>query len=125
MIVAEQKPMDEIIAIISTPKIIDKEWRIVVADGQFLSASQYKSEGKLEMKSGCDEGAMELAAEIAKEEWQPDPICVLDICLSGGKYHLLEANSFSCAGLYKCPVGVIVSEASRLAIREWQEYNDI
>ena len=68
--------------------------------------------------------AWSLASKIVKEEWQPDRAYTLDICLSDGKYSLLEANSFSCSGLYACPVEPIVREVSRIALEEWKEYNN-
>ena len=117
-------PLDEILVVTSCPKVIYKEWRIVVVDGEPISATQYKKDGKLNEKEGCDVDAWLLAQRIAKEEWQPDRAYTLDICKSNGRYSLLEANSFSCSGLYDCPVGSIVREVSRVALEEWMEYNE-
>ncbi|KKL23321.1 hypothetical protein LCGC14_2426540 [marine sediment metagenome] len=118
-------PLDEILVIIASPKIIEKEWRIVIVDRKPISASQYKVDDKLNEKEGCDVDVWSLASKIAKDVWQPDRAYTLDICLSDGRYHLLEANSFSCSGLYDCPVKNIVTQVSRVALEEWKEYNEV
>ena len=65
----------------------------------------------------------QIAQRIAKEEWQPDKAYTLDVCKSNGEYFMLEANSFSCSGLYKCPPEPIVKSVSEAALKEWKEYN--
>ncbi len=128
-------PLDQIITIISTPKLIDKEWRFVVVDGKVIAQSQYKDnvEGTIRgqnseiepvIKEGSNVGAILLAEKIAAEEWQPDRAYTLDICQQDDAWYLLEANSFSCSGLYKCDPKPIVKEISRIALEEWEEYND-
>ena len=117
------KPIDEIITIISSPKVINKEWRIVVVDGEPVSASLYRSNGEEDTKKGCEVDAWLLAARIAKESWQPDKAYTLDICKSNGEYFMLEVNSFSCSGLYKCHPEPIIKSVSEAALKEWKEYN--
>ena len=68
--------------------------------------------------------AFELADKIAKEDWSPDRAYTLDICKCYGSYYLLEANSFSCSGLYESNTEPIVREVSRVALEEWKEYNE-
>lgn len=117
------KEMDDIMAIVSSPKVIDREWRLVVEAGNGpISASQYKKNGKLDEEEGCPRGAFDVAYEIAKEEWQPDKIYTVDVCESGGEFSFLEVNSFSCSGIYKCPPRNIVKTVSEIAAREWKEY---
>ena len=115
--------LDDILVVISSPKIIDREWRIVVAAGYGpISASQYKEGDKLKEEEGCPMEVLDVAYKIAKEEWQPDKIYTVDVCESGGEFSFLEVNSFSCSGLYKCPPKNIVKVASEIAIKEWKEY---
>jgi len=119
------KPMDKIIAVISSPKVIEKEWRIVVVDKKVIAASLYKVNDKLTEEEGCPKEAWELAKKIAIEDWQPDIAYTLDICLLNGKYYLLEANSWSCAGMYKCNVHDVVKAIREAAINEYSSYNDV
>jgi len=116
--------LDQIIAIISSPKSINIEWRFVVVDKKVVAGSQYKKNGKLDISRFFDVEAFELANKIAQEDWQPDRAYTLDICEWCGMYYLLEANSFSCSGLYEADPKPIVEEISRIALEEWKEYNE-
>jgi len=118
------KPLDKIIAVISSPKIINKEWRCVVVNKKVIAFSQYMANGELNVKKEIDTDAFCFADRIAKEEWQPDITYTLDICESNKGYYLLEVNSFSCSGLYDCNPEPVVREVSKAALREWVEYNE-
>jgi len=124
-------PMDQILTVVSSPKVIEREWRIVVVDRKVVASSQYRRCGNIDYEEGCDEEARQLAHEIAQEPWQPDRAYVLDVSRSLNprngerEYRLLEANSFSCSGLYECEVGPIVSAVSSAAKDEWLEYQDV
>tara|TARA_Y100000310_G_C20695203_1_gene825186 strand:- start:2568 stop:3449 length:882 start_codon:yes stop_codon:yes gene_type:complete len=115
-------PLDQIFTIISTPKVVKKEWRLVVVDKSVLTCCQYHTDGKLDVVAEEDKNAIFLAERMARGEWQPDRAYTLDICLSNGEYYLLEANSFSCSGLYESNPVPIVREVSRVALEEWEEY---
>lgn len=118
-------PLDEIIAVISSPKVIDIEWRFVVVDKKVVAGSQYKKDDKLDISGTWNYDLLRAkvyAQEIADEEWQPDIAYTLDICKSNGKYSMLEANSFSCSGLYESDPKPIVEAISRVALKEWKDY---
>lgn len=128
------KPLDQIITVISSAKVIEKEWRFVVINKKVVACSQYRDFAKekvsdnkkkyeLFIEEGSEIGAKLLVERIAAEEWQPDIAYTLDICKSNGKYSLLEANSFSCSGLYEGKPEPIVKEISKAALEEWEDYN--
>ena len=118
-------PLDEILVVISSPKPIDREWRVVVdAELGGLASSLYKENGKLTIKEGCPQEVLDVANKIAEEKWQPDRIYTVDVCESNGEFYFLEANSFSCSGLYGCDVKPIVDVASKIAMKEWEEYQE-
>ena len=119
------KPLDKILAVISSPKIISKEWRCVIIDKKVIATSLYKVNDKLTEEEGCPKEVWTLAQKIANEGWRPDIAYTLDICLSNGKYSLIEVNSFSCSGFYKCNTSDIVKAISKAAIDEYNSYNDI
>ena len=114
------------IILISTRKKIHKEWRFVVGNKQVITGCQYMEDGELNEKEGYDNGAFELASEIAKK-FQPDLVFTIDICKYGEffphEYQLLEINSFSCAGLYKCDTDKIAKHISKIGQNEWKEYH--
>jgi len=119
------KPLDEILVVISSPKPIDKEWRVVVAHQYgVIAASQYKKDGKLNEERGCPQEVIEIANRIAMEEWQPDKMYTVDVCESNGQFYFLEVNSFSCSGLYACDPKPIVDIASKVALEEWEDYQE-
>ena len=66
-----------------------------------------------------------LAKEIASV-YHPEPVFVVDICQDADdKYALMEIGSFSVAGLYACETEPIVRVASKLAVKEFEEYQKI
>ncbi len=112
----------------------NEEYKIAVEKGKELykqlELSQRNKmnrweEGELNEKEGYDDGAFELASEIAKK-FQPDLVFTIDICKYGEffphEYQLLEINSFSCAGLYKCDTDKIAKHISIIGQNEWKGY---
>jgi len=116
--------LDKLLIIISSPKVIDVEWRVVIADKQVVTLSQYKKDGKLNTNNDTSNyDVLKLARGMAKHDWQPDRVYTIDIALSNGVYSLLEINSFSCSGLYNCDYSAVVKYVSLVAENEWMEYN--
>jgi hypothetical protein len=101
--------------VISTPKEIKKEWRLVVSGSDIISGSLYH-----DSTMNCDyEGYPEEVGVLAKKviaEYNPDPVWTVDICQTAdGELHLLEIGGFSCAGMYSNDVKKIVSSVSSIA----------
>ena len=117
-------PVDSLV-VVSSPKEIVCEWRFVVTEGRIVAFSQYKDSTDLNTARVVDDGALELAAEIAASEYQPDPVWILDICKTeDATYRLLEIGGFSFADLYDCDKGAIVEAASAAALRVWSQSKD-
>ncbi len=109
------------LVVIAPPKMISREWRLVVAGGHVIAASQYAEEGLRSLESGCPESVWQFAETmLADVRWQPDPLFMLDICESDEQLWLVELNSFSSSWLYRCDLPAVVSRASEIAVREWQ-----
>ncbi len=111
----------EILVVIAPENEIEAEWRVIIAQGQVLSASQYKESGKPCYQQGMPDEVRRLAKEVAGCSWQPDPIWVLDLCWSKGSAYIMEINFLSCSALYKCDLTLIVKEASRIVQEEWDK----
>ena len=108
----------------SEPKNLKFEWRFVVVEGKVITGSQYAENDRFGTEVGCPLEAFEFAEEIAAH-YNPDVAWVIDVCQTkGGTYRLMEVGCFSCAGLYKCDLDLIVKAVSVAAVREWQSYND-
>lgn len=108
----------EMLVIVAPEKKIEAEWRFVICDREVVAGCQYLP---FEVPFFLTP-SLRLATQISNHEWQPDLCYTVDIAESEGKMHLLEINSFSCAGFYDCDMGDIVRCASIVAEKEWGEY---
>jgi hypothetical protein len=109
----------ETLVIVAPEKPITAEWRFVICDRKVVTGCQYlPTESKW-----IDPESFRLAYKISQNSWQPDTCYTVDMAESDGRMHLLEINSFSCAGFYDCDIAKIVEHASRAAIAEWNEYH--
>ena len=109
------------LVVISEPKKVGREWRLVVADGVPVAASQYRNGDEIEIARGCPEEVMDFSTDmLRKVYWRPDRVFMMDVCESNGSLHLLELNSFSCSGLYDCDLSSTVEAVARIAKQEWE-----
>jgi len=111
------------IVIVSSPKNIKKEIRFICIDGQIVTGSINKLDGKpFEIPfSNYESDALIFAQNVVKE-WQPELCFTLDVALYENEYKLLEINSFSCSGFYQCDIEKIVLAANKAAIKEYNSY---
>lgn len=109
------------LVVVAEPRNVVNEWRFVVADGKVITGSQYVCDDKLFRLRCTDDKAWQLAQEIADQRYDPDRLYCIDICQTkAGNYYLLEIGCFSCAGFYACNLEIIVREASRIALDQWE-----
>lgn len=100
---------------------ITGEYRFVVAKGEVLAGSQYRYNGKLDVRRDYPQEALEMAQRMAKHSFQPDLIYTCDVAtLSDNQPKIVELNSFSCAGLYACDLKNVMKGVSEVAIEEWE-----
>lgn len=112
----------ETLTVVVKPIKINREWRIVVANGKAITASQYKFNNEMIRSADVPSEVLNYAQSVINTiKYNPDPIWTLDICETNGELKVLEVGSFSCAGLYACDPEIVISEANRIA---WKEYCD-
>lgn len=124
--IADVMESHSLIVVSSVKSDLSAEYRFVVADGQVITATQYLEKGEPYSSPRVNDYARALAVEIAASGFQPDPMYTLDIgerWYSHSNVYLIEANSFSCAGLYACNPKPIIENAVRQAELEWQDAN--
>lgn len=115
---------DDTLLVVSSPKVVNKEIRFIVCNDKVITGSIYnKNNDTYEMVSESDDSWFYAQSVIDRYKFRPDPIFVLDVCLSK-HYNVLELNSFSCAGLYACDLEVIVKHASHLAVDQFRSKNN-
>ena len=110
------------IVILSYPKKIEKEWRVVVVNGKAITSSEYKVRGfpiSSPTLAKDTKSVHGLAEEIAAI-YSPEPIFCLDIGIETVErgLKLIEINSFSCSGLYKCDKEKIVKSVSEATLED-------
>ncbi len=118
------KPED--IIVVASPRVINKEYRVVIANGEPITASQYHNNGKREQFPGAPKEVMDRAREVAKiidTSMYLGPMYVVDIVTNAKDYpSLMEINCFNCAGLYECDKKIVVDAANKIAWEEHQSY---
>jgi hypothetical protein len=112
------------LVVVAEPREIAREWRLVIAEGRVIAASQYARGGAREFVPDCPAAVRTFADEIlGGVSWRPDAMFMMDVGESEGRLSLVELNSFSCSGLYRCDLAAVVETASRLAASAWQRGN--
>lgn len=112
----------EELIIVSSPKQIWEEWRLVVCGNKIVSGSRYHKDGLLDTSPEVDPSIIEYGYEIIKD-YKPERCFVLDVGLTSRyEYGLVEINSFSCSGFYESNISEIVQYASLEAQKEYDEY---
>jgi hypothetical protein len=109
------------LVVVAAPREIDREWRLVVAGGRVVAASQYAERGGKSVAPGCPEPVRAYAeGMLAEVPWRPDPIFMLNVCEAGGRVWLVELNGFSTSWLSQCDLAAAVGQASELAAAAWE-----
>lgn len=111
--------MAETLILVNACQDIQGEFRFVIADREVIAGSEYRWDGKLDVRRDWPEECFTLAEKVAKQDWQVDVAYTCDVALTEEGPKLVELNGFSCAGLYACDLTKVVEGVSRAAYREW------
>lgn len=108
----------ENLVILTSPKIIIKEWRFFIIDNVAVAASQYHQDGKFKTSPNVPDYVWDYAKSLSKE-WKPESAYVIDIGLTSGQsLGLVEINSLSCSGMYDCNKKDIIANLVKLFNKE-------
>lgn len=106
----------ESLAIASVPRAIATEWRFVVAESKVVAGTEYHNGSEFTAGPVRDSKAQEFAAMVASQDFQPDPVWILDACRThDGDYAVVEVGGFSFADLYGCNKLEVVKAVSVVA----------
>jgi hypothetical protein len=97
--------------IVSEPYNIKSEWRLWIVNKKVVAASKYRQQFKLTKEPGCPHDVM-LFAEMRCKEYTPHDVFVMDICLCGDEYYIIECGCMNGAGFYKADISKIVEAVS-------------
>lgn len=97
--------------IVSQPYNIKSEWRLWIVNKKVVTASKYRTYFKLTKERGCPEAVIAFA-EARCKEYTPHDVFVMDICLCGDSYYIVECGCMNGAGFYAADIGKIVESVS-------------
>ncbi|WP_212006520.1 ATP-grasp domain-containing protein [Chitinophaga sp. HK235] len=97
--------------LVSEPYNIAYEWRLWIVNKKVITASQYRKYFQLNKKPGCPAAVIEFA-EARCQEYTPNDIFVMDVCLCGDEYFIVECGCMNSAGFYKGDIERIVKEVT-------------
>ena len=95
--------------VVSQPKKLGCEWRVVVVDGKISTASLYRQYGMVKAERHIIPEVEAVVME-AHRRFQPAPVYVIDIAQVGDDYRVVEYNTFNSAGLYECDVQCVIDD---------------
>jgi hypothetical protein len=102
--------------VVSTPKNIIGEWRVICSTEKIIDYSLYRYQGQTSKIRAAPANVLEFANKLLKVGYFPDSVFCFDICTdSDNTPWLLELTSFSSAGLYQTNKDNIISEVSKIA----------
>jgi hypothetical protein len=113
------KTYDEELLVWASPKEIIGEYRHIIVNGEIAGQSQYRRDGKLDIRIDVEPSCQALAKEVARGEYQVDNVYTLDTALTQDGPKIVEFNAFSCSGLYACDTLNIVKLVSEAAEKEF------
>lgn len=102
--------------VVSSPKTILNEWRVVVAGHDVVAASHNVDRGQKIAEPCHSPELFAFAQSLLDCGFAPDPVWIMDICQTDDhSLHLLEIGMFSCSSLYGCDKELVVSAVSKAA----------
>ncbi len=111
--------MNDTLCFMAPLRNIQGEFRFVIADGKIIAGSEYRWDGKLDIRRDWLPECEELAQKVAEHPWQVDIAYTCDVALTDNGAKLVELNGFSCAGLYACDLEKVVKGISAAALKEY------
>ena len=97
--------------IVSEPYNLKSEWRLWIVNKKVVTASKYREYFKLSKEPGCPPEVVSFAEERC-QQYTPHDVFVMDICLSGDDFYIVECGCMNGAGFYKADIGEIVKSVT-------------
>lgn len=90
---------EDTMAIIARKKEINKEYRFFIVNGQIVTCSQYRLNGKAMFIEGADPFVIKYVNKMISI-WRPDHAFCMDIAVVGDIPKILEINCINASGMY-------------------------
>jgi len=97
--------------VVSEPYNIHYEWRLWIVNKKVVASSKYREYFKLKKEEGCPADVVAFAEERCRL-YTPHDVFVMDICLCGDEYFIVECGCMNGAGFYKANIENIVTNVT-------------
>lgn len=104
--------------VVSSPKNIDSEYRLIYIDGKFITGSQYQKNRKLNQEEVYENSECVVKFEKFFIQDRLPKMCVVDIAENDYSFGVLELGAISCAGFYDCNIEKIINAINRMNYEE-------
>lgn len=109
--------------LISPAQKIKNEYRFFIAKDHVVDGSQYRDESGrysvVPLEGRIANQARAFANQVLKEcIWRPEPMFVMDVCVTQEGFKVVELNSFSCSGWYATPPEWVLRKAIEIYSNE-------
>jgi len=93
---------------------ITAEYRFIIAQGRVVTGSQYRRDGRIDIRIDTEPDCAALAA-LAADLYSPLPLFTCDVAQTPHGPRVVEYNSFSASGFYACDGHAIVAAVHALS----------
>lgn len=103
----EREISDALEVFVSTPKVIEYEYRCWVVDGKVIEVSQYISNGSIAVEL-IEDPAIHAQAQALANIYVPSEAVVMDMAKTPDGYRFIEFNIFNSSGWYAGRVKLVM-----------------
>ena len=89
--------------IVTKVQEIYREYRFFIVKNKVITGSVYKVAGKPQVSQDISDAVVNYVSGIVSK-WTPAESCVVDVCLTGNGYKVIEFNNINSSGFYAADV---------------------
>lgn len=108
----------ELDVVVSPPRDIGCEWRLVIIEGKVSEYSIYRQYQKVMPQHYAPPEVIRFAERMA-EKHSPADVFVMDVCETIGGFKVVEYNTFNSSGLYKCYIPKLIDDVNNFVEKKY------
>lgn len=111
---------DSTLCVVSRPRAIENEWRLIVQDRRVIAGSSYRIGGRVIKTQAPPVSVVRFAESVASDPYPRLPnLYVMDIASAEGKLAVVEVGSVNACGFYGCDLRTVIKAISEEAEKTW------
>ncbi len=112
---------DSTLCVVSQPRLINDEWRLILRDRRVIAGSSYRIGGRIIKTETPPSDVIQFAESVASDPYPGLPnIYVMDTCAVGDRFAVVEVGSINACGFYGCDLSVVIPAISDEAEDQWR-----